>query len=262
MSDFEGPFQADTEIMLGPERSEVALSFPEKRLRVIERMEYQMVGLQSLLMREAVECGVYIGYGSRNMVSMVLDVVAKKPVPEVIWIDAGNSFDPYRLAVSARRRGWNPGSVLKSIKVARPFTAFQLHEVIAKVPRSASPAGAAPAGAAPPLVIISDLMGLFYDADLPEEDLKRAFRQFQERLAELGRRAVVIGLVLNQPIPAERKHLLPAVLGLARRVFAPSCTAAEELGAPVRRLAALTSALLLSGGWILFKKISEALSHG
>ncbi len=167
----------------------------------------------------------------------------------MIWIDAGNSFDPYGVSVSARRRGTDPRAILKAIQVARPFTAFQLHQIISKVPQSFPP----------PLVIISDFMGLFYDENLPDRDLNRAFRDFQSRLGELGRRAVVIGLAVNRPVPVSRNHLLPQVLGLARRVFMPACTAREDLTAPVKQAAALACSLLAIWGAACMKRFFQFL---
>jgi hypothetical protein len=229
--------------MLGTERSDGG--FPQRAK--FKEMDQSMVGLQGLLAKEPVECGVYIGYGKRNMVDLVLDVLAKKMPAEVIWIDAGNSFDPYRLSVSVRRRGGDPRRILKAIQVARPFTAFQLHEVLAKVP----------AGPIPPLVIISDLMGLFYDSELREEDMLRAFRQFQVRLEELGRRAVVFGLVLARPVATERKHLLAPILESARRVFVPACTAREDLTVPVKRVVVTVCSFLVLGGVAMLKKAAH-----
>jgi hypothetical protein len=72
-----------------------------------------------------------------------------------------------------------------------------------------------------PLVVISDLMGLFYDPELPDDALIRAFRSFMIRLSFLRQRAIVLDLLRENNIPENRRHLLPDVLKLARRVYSP-----------------------------------------
>jgi hypothetical protein len=164
-------------------------------------------------------------------------------IGQLIWIDSGNMFDPYFVTRQARKRYLDPVRVLRAIKVGRPFTAFQFQQMLDRVPK---PALWAPTSvpATPdaslnkpmsgdlrnsqavwwtPLVIISDLMGLFYDPDLSEDALVRAFREFMIRLTFLRQRAIVLALLNDhQVVPDGRHHLLPEVLKLARRVSAPS----------------------------------------
>ncbi|MCG3205959.1 MAG: hypothetical protein KCHDKBKB_02685 [Elusimicrobia bacterium] len=156
-------------------------------------------------------------------------------IGQLIWVDSGNVFDPYLLSVEAKKRKLDPVRVLRAIRVGRPFTAFQYQQMLERVP---NPALWAPDGGNltqserirgeglknsqavwwTPLVVISDLMGLFYDPDLPDDALIRAFRSFMIRLTFLRQRAIVLALLHEDEIPVNRRHLLPDVLKLARRV--------------------------------------------
>ncbi|MEM2507621.1 MAG: hypothetical protein QXF61_11320, partial [Nitrososphaeria archaeon] len=49
---------------------------------------------------------------------------------EVVFIDGGNSFNPYFLAEVARGFGLDPRYVLERIHVSRAFTAYQLSALI------------------------------------------------------------------------------------------------------------------------------------
>jgi len=48
----------------------------------------------------------------------------------VVYVDGGNSIDPYLIATLAKRSGVKPAAVLSRILVARAFTAYQLDTII------------------------------------------------------------------------------------------------------------------------------------
>ncbi len=170
-------------------------------------------------------------------------------IGQIIWVDSGNIFDPYHISVMARQRGLDPLRILRAIKVGRPFTAFQYQQMLERVPNPAllaCPEEAIEGSDLPsvfsrsaavvsngavlsefrspsavwwtPLVVISDLMGLFYDPELPEGDLHRAFHEFLVRLNHLRSRAIVLAVLRDHEVPPNRKHLLPEVLRLTRRI--------------------------------------------
>lgn len=168
-------------------------------------------------------------------------------IGQIIWVDSGNRFDPYQISVMARQRGLDPLRILRAIKVGRPFTAFQYQQMLEKVPNPALLAYPEEASSdlpsvfsrssavisngrvlsefrSPssvwwtPLVVISDLMGLFYDPELPEGDLHRAFHDFLVRLNHLRSRAIVLAVLREHEVPPHRKHLLQEVLRLTRRL--------------------------------------------
>ncbi len=158
-------------------------------------------------------------------------------IGQLLWIDSGNIFDGYGLSMEARKRRLDPNRILRAVKVTRPFSLLQFQQMLERVP---NPALWAPnnSGFPPlpervrgeglknsqavwwtPLVIISDLMGMFYDPNVSEESVIRAFRSFMIRLSFLRQRAIVLAFLRNEPAPLTRQHLLPDVLKLARRVY-------------------------------------------
>jgi hypothetical protein len=48
----------------------------------------------------------------------------------VVFVDGGNSFDPYSVAEIARNYGLDSRAVLERIYVSRAFTAYQLSSLI------------------------------------------------------------------------------------------------------------------------------------
>ncbi len=211
------------------------------------------MNLDSLIVSDPVERGLYVASGGREMVPAVLDRLVRlldaennlpdstapavptfnltgKPaypayrywrrnsrIGQIIWVDSGNLFDPYFVARQSRKRALDPTRILRTIKVGRPFTAFQYQQMLDRIPKPALYAHT-PAMWWTPLVIISDLMGLFYDPDLPADALTRAFREFMIRLTFLRQRAIVLALHMDHAVPQDRHHLLPEVLKMARRV--------------------------------------------
>lgn len=47
----------------------------------------------------------------------------------VLWIDGGNSFDPYRISDLAERCGYDARELLSRIRIARAFTAHQMEAI-------------------------------------------------------------------------------------------------------------------------------------
>lgn len=119
----------------------------------------------------------------------------------VHWIDAGNRFNAHGLAVAARAAGLDERQVLARVQVARPFTAIQLTAMLSrKVPLlpASSP------------VIVSDPMKLFYDEEMPEDEVARVFRDFIDAVKGLG--SPVLALGIERDAPEGRR-------GLSRRLL-------------------------------------------
>lgn len=124
----------------------------------------------------------------------------------VYWVDSGNLFNAYQIAAMARREGFPPRGTLSAIRVARPFTAYQFQEMLGRIPSPAGPA---------PLVVISDLMALFYDPEIQPSDLARAQREFIPKLARLKNRAIVAALLIDEDMAKPPAPFLSRVLALA-----------------------------------------------
>lgn len=237
---------------------------------LVQENEKSLVRIEDVLATGPVERGLYVAEGPRDLTYRVFDGLAElirrqsllhsplssfegqastlrslgvgghrrqSHIGQILWIDSGNVFDPYYLSAVARQKGVNPSRALRAVRVGRPFTAFQYHQMLANVPNAAlvaplhppiNPAdfgGRAPAlrslgeGGAfwwTPLVVISDLIGLFYDPELPEDDMRRAFYQFLLRLSFLKEKAIVLAVLQEEQAPKGREDLLPRLLEMIR----------------------------------------------
>ncbi len=103
--------------------------------------------------------------------------VRKMPV---IFLDGGNSFDPYLISKLARKAGFRPQELLSRIYISRAFTCHQMHALI--VDRLAGAFGKYSTTVA----IVSGLLDTFYDQDVP---FREAYALLQTAVAELVRLA-------------------------------------------------------------------------
>ncbi|TBR24704.1 hypothetical protein EPO15_03550 [bacterium] len=124
----------------------------------------------------------------------------------VRWIDAGNRFDAYGLGRTARDSGADPKRVLRGVRLARPFNAFQLEAMLGRLP--------AEAGESP--VVVSDPLALLYDEELPDDEARRLAPRLARALKALPSNCVVLNVV-RQTTP-ERAALGEAVLAASDRV--------------------------------------------
>lgn len=125
----------------------------------------------------------------------------------VVYIDGGNSFDPYGVSSIAREHGLEPKSVLERILVSRAFTAYQLAALVfEKLERTLKKCRGK-------LVIISDVTGLFLDRDVPEKEGVDIFMKMIQYLSELTsrRRAIIVASNFHRPY-SSRSLFLDAVL--------------------------------------------------
>ncbi|MDE2290721.1 MAG: hypothetical protein KGL53_01455 [Elusimicrobia bacterium] len=125
----------------------------------------------------------------------------------VRWIDAGNRFDAYGLGRTARDSGADPRRVLKAVRLARPFNAFQLETLLTR--------GLGEAGACDP-VVLADPLALLYDEELPEAEARRAAPRLKRALRALASPCVMLA-VARQASPA-RVELGEEVLSAAESV--------------------------------------------
>ena len=125
----------------------------------------------------------------------------------VVYIDGGNSFDPYGVSSIAREYGLEPKSVLERVLVSRAFTAYQLAALVfEKLERTLKKCRGK-------LVIISDVTGLFLDRDVPKKEGMDIFMKMIWYLSELAsrRRAIVVASNFHRPY-SSRSLFLDAVL--------------------------------------------------
>ena len=127
---------------------------------------------------------------------------------EVLWIDGGNSVNPYELSAICKRYRVPPEEVLHNITVSRAFTAYQMSTLIEdmldpEVDRIRTG-----------LVVVSCFPDLFQDADMNWTESLQLMRRAMEKLRALTEERSLITIITNygQAKPMSRKGLtLPAV---------------------------------------------------
>ncbi len=99
---------------------------------------------------------------------------------KAIYVDGGNTFDPYSVSAIARDHGLEPKSVLKDILVSRAFTAYQLTALIFEKLEDALKRSRSK------LAIVSDITGLFLDRDVPKKEGRDLFMKTAAYLSKLA----------------------------------------------------------------------------
>lgn len=156
---------------------------------------------------------VLFGYPLFKMLSFLLSVRCQLPIRKgglnsrVVFIDGGNTFDPYAVSAIARDYGLEPKSVLEKIFISRAFTAYQLTALVFEKLEEALKRYRSK------VVVVSDIAGLFLDRDVPKTEGRDIFLKMTRYLSELAskRRAVVVASYFPRPYSI-RSHFLESVL--------------------------------------------------
>lgn len=126
---------------------------------------------------------------------------------EVVFIDGGNSFNPYLIAEIARGFGLEPRYVLERIHVSRAFTAYQLSALILE--KLNSFLDRCNAG----LVYVSDISNLFLDRDIPKTEAQDLFVKVCAALSEIAsKRGKIVLATYTQDKSSRRGVFFEAVL--------------------------------------------------
>ena len=133
---------------------------------------------------------------------------------EVLWIDGGNSVNPYELSAICKRYRVPPEDVLHNITVSRAFTAYQMSTLIEdmldpEVDRIRTG-----------LVVISCFPDLFQDADMNWTESLQLMRRAMEKLRALTEEHSLITIITNYGMAKlmSRKGLRPLLYDGADRV--------------------------------------------
>ena len=86
----------------------------------------------------------------------------------VLFLDAANCFDPYRIVALARKERRFPPDVLRSIRVSRAFTCFQMAELIERTAAAARGYGAR-------CVVLTGFPDIFDDEEISAAEAKSVF---------------------------------------------------------------------------------------
>lgn len=112
---------------------------------------------------------------------------------QVRFICGDNRFDPYAVARFAKQNKKRPQDAMRSILIARAFTAYQLAELVNRLDPAAPPHG---------VTIISGPCSLFIDEGVRIVDAARLFYRMLWRLVELSRSGMPL-LLAQGPVPAD-----------------------------------------------------------
>lgn len=93
----------------------------------------------------------------------------------VLFLDAANCFNPYRLVVFAEQCRRPPAQFLGRVRISRAFTCFQLAELIERTPAAARRFRAR-------RVVVTGMPDIFDDEELPAAEAKAAFTRSLDEL--------------------------------------------------------------------------------
>jgi len=145
-------------------------------------------------------------YGSRQALTLSHLLVARAQLPlrehgldsPVLLLDAGCSFNPHEVSFLAQSQRMLPESVLEKIYVSRAFTTYQLFSLIYDwLPEAIEDYGAK-------LVVVSDILRLFAEIEIPREELVTSFHRSSKFLSNLAAKEEATILVT---VP--QRHLSP-----------------------------------------------------
>jgi len=125
----------------------------------------------------------------------------------VIYVDGGNTFNPYAISAIAREYDLDPQSTLEQIFVSRAFTAYQLSALIFETLEDALKRYRSK------LILISDIMSLFLDRDVPTREAMDIFNKAMIYLSDLvTRRHVIVVATCFPHWHSRRQVFLESVL--------------------------------------------------
>ncbi len=126
-----------------------------------------------------------------NLLARIMVNVIKTTDRDVIYIDGGNSLDPYLLTSACRLFKVDANHVLHRVQVARAFTVFQLDTLITQNLERIL------AQHKPKLVLVSCISELFLDRDVDWHEARTLFDSDFQKLQRLTKKYNVTTLLTN-----------------------------------------------------------------
>lgn len=130
-----------------------------------------------------------------------------------VFIDGGNSFDPYLFAELIRGSGLGARECLERVYVSRAFTAHQLSSLITE--RLEPFVEALGAG----LVTVSEIASLYFHRELPEAEARELFLRACMKLSEIAKRRTVLATYNPQKWSRRRAYFEAALFGRSDAVI-------------------------------------------
>ena len=113
---------------------------------------------------------------------------------EVVWIDGGNTVDPYAISSMCKRLRLDKREILSRVNVSRAFTAYQLVTLIdekleEQVERSA-----------PSTIIVSSITDMFLDKDMKWMESHQLLRRCAEDISRITKDHEAISVVTGHSL--------------------------------------------------------------
>jgi hypothetical protein len=108
----------------------------------------------------------------------------------VIVVDGANRFDPYAVSSLARRAWIPPEKLLKSIRIARAFTCYQMATLMGEQLTSLLGREGTTELPRKPWVILLGPLTTFLDEDVPEKEAHSLFERSLKKIEEMAVRGV------------------------------------------------------------------------
>jgi len=164
--------------------------------------------------------GVLYGLPTCLSISLLLCVRCQLSVEHggldssVVFVDGGNTFDLYEVSYVAQRYGLDPKAVLERVFISRAFTAYQLTSlIIDRLKLAVERFGAK-------LVVVSDVVGLYLDRDVPRREAMDVFNKLTVFLSKfaMDNKVIVVATHFAHRTLSRSMFLESALLGRANVV--------------------------------------------
>jgi hypothetical protein len=110
---------------------------------------------------------------------------------EVVFVDGGNSIDPYGIANICKKRGYDKDHVLSQINCARAFTAYQLVTLINdRLENMVKESKAS-------TLVVSRFVDLFFDKDMPWTESFQLIKRSLGTIKRLTKKHNLITIITN-----------------------------------------------------------------
>jgi len=158
--------------------------------------------------------GLYSAVGDQDLISWSLRAIAITfaPARRIVWIDAANQFNAHWIAQSARAFHKDSKEVLRSFKYARPFTAFQLENMVNQKLLPAVQSSRAL------FAVIGDPITLYEQAEDQSYATTHSFELFANGLENLAKQMAILLLI---PSPKESLYYRK-LLRISNKVVHPN----------------------------------------
>lgn len=110
---------------------------------------------------------------------------------EVVWIDGGNTIDPYAISSICKRLRLDKREILSRVNVSRAFTAYQLVTLIDEKLEEQVKASS------PSTVIVSSITELFLDKDMRWMESHQLLRRCLEDISRVTKEHETISILTN-----------------------------------------------------------------